>query len=110
MAGPRAAPRRIPVKRPAVLALASLVVAVAASGKRAKLVVFDLETLKATREVDTGEGPDAVLYVATTKEVWAFNGKAKTVTCVDAATLEVKATIALEGKPELAVEHAEKGL
>ena len=83
---------------------------VAAAGKRAKLVVFDLETLKATREVDTGEGPDAVLYVATTKEVWAFNGKAKTVTCVDAATLEVKATIALEGMPELAVEHAEKGL
>jgi DNA-binding beta-propeller fold protein YncE len=82
----------------------------ATSGKSDKLVVFDLETLKVVKQVDTGQNPDALLYVSATKEVWSFNGKSANVTCVDAASLEVKATIALDGKPELAVEDAEKGL
>ena len=82
----------------------------ATSGMKNKLLVFDLDTLKVTKEVDTGENPDAVLYVSATNEVWSFNGKSTNVTCVDASTLEVKATIPLEGKPELAVEDAGKGL
>jgi len=82
----------------------------ATSGQKHKLIVFDLETFKAIKDVETGQGPDALLFVPAIKEVWTFNGRAKSVTCVDATSLEVKATIPLEGKPEAPVDHAEKGL
>ena len=82
----------------------------ATSGARARLLAFDLETFKVQKEIETGQGPDALIYLPSTGEVWTFNGRGKSVTCVDAATLEVKATIALDGKPEAAVDHAEKGL
>jgi DNA-binding beta-propeller fold protein YncE len=82
----------------------------ATAGRKAKLMVFDLETFKVSKEIDTGKNPDALLYVRSAKEVWTFNGQSKDVTCVDASTLELKATIRLEGKPEAAVEHAAKGL
>lgn len=81
----------------------------ATSGQKNKLIVFDLETFKVTKEIETGQNPDGILFVASVKEVWTFNGRSKNITCVDAATLEVKATIALEGKPEAAVDHVEKG-
>src|SRR5581483_5247627 len=42
------------------------------SGKNNKLVVFDLETLKTTNTIDTGVGPDAVLYVSSVGEVWTM--------------------------------------
>ncbi|HXX94737.1 MAG TPA: hypothetical protein VEN81_13980 [Planctomycetota bacterium] len=82
----------------------------ATAGQKNRLVVFDLETFKVTQEIETGQNPDGLLYVASVKEVWSFNGRGKNVTCVDVATLAVKATIALEGKPELAVEDPEKGM
>src|SRR5436190_7923421 len=41
---------------------------------------------------------------------WSSDVCSSDLTCVDAASLEVKATIALEGKPELAVESPDKGL
>jgi DNA-binding beta-propeller fold protein YncE len=82
----------------------------AAAGKKNRLIAFDLESLKTVKEIETGEGPDVVAAVNSTKEIWCFNGKAHSVTCVDAASLEVKATIKLEGKPELAVEDTDKGL
>jgi DNA-binding beta-propeller fold protein YncE len=82
----------------------------ATAGRKAKLIVFDLETFKVSKEVETGKNPDALLYVRSAREVWTFNGQSRDVTCVDASTLEVKATIRLEGKPEAAVEHEAKGL
>jgi DNA-binding beta-propeller fold protein YncE len=82
----------------------------ATAGRKNKLIVFDLETFKVTKEVDTGGNPDALLYVSSTKEVWTFNGQGKNATCVDASTLEVKATIKLDGQPEAAVEAVEKGV
>src|SRR5439155_2650948 len=82
----------------------------ASAGKKNRLEVFDLATWKTTKEVLTGDDPDAVLYVSATKEVWALNAKSGNVTCVDSSSLEVKATIALGGTPEFAVEHAAKGL
>lgn len=80
------------------------------AGAKNRLLVFDLDTFKVTKEIETGANPDALLYVASQKEVWCFNGRGRNATCVDVATLEVKATIALEGKPELSVEDPEKGL
>lgn len=82
----------------------------ATAGAKARLVVFDLESFKVLKEVETGQGPDGILYVAAQKEVWTFNGRGKSITCVDASTLEVKATISLGGKPEAAAEDPEKGM
>ena len=58
----------------------------------------------------TGEGPDALLYVSTTKEVWTMNHRAGTITCVDASSLEVKATIEVGGALEFAQEYVAKGM
>lgn len=82
----------------------------ATSGKKSALIVFDPTTFKSTKEIKTGEGPDALIYVAATKEVWTMNHKAGTITCVDASSLEVKATIEVGGKLEFAVEYPAKGL
>jgi DNA-binding beta-propeller fold protein YncE len=82
----------------------------ATSGAKNKAFVFDLESLKSAGEVKTGGNPDAVLAVTTTKEIWTFNGKSGDVSCIDPASLEVKATIKLPDKPEFAVEYPEKGM
>ncbi|HLY76169.1 MAG TPA: YncE family protein [Planctomycetota bacterium] len=82
----------------------------ATAGRKNRLIAFDLETYKTQKEIETGQNPDALLYVASVGEVWTFNGRSKNISCIDASTLEVKATIALGGKPEAPVEHPEKGL
>jgi DNA-binding beta-propeller fold protein YncE len=82
----------------------------ASSGAKNRLLVFHTESFKVEKEIETGQNPDGLLYVPEVKELWCFNGRGKNVTCVDAATLEVKATIALEGKPEAAVDNPAKGL
>lgn len=82
----------------------------ATAGTKNKLIVFDLETLKTTKEIATGKKPDACLYVSTTKEVWTMNGKDGTVTCVDPSTLEVTKSIEVGGKLEFAVESPSRGL
>ena len=83
----------------------------ASAAKNNVLVVFSLETLKKTKEIRTGDNPDAVLYVASTKEVWVFNAASNDVTVVDPVTLELKkAAIKLDGKPEGAVEHPGRGI
>lgn len=94
----------------AAIALPEIHRGFATSGPKSRLIVFDTESFKSVKEIETGQNPDGLLYVQTTKEVWCFNGRGKNVTCVDAATLDVKATIALEGQPEAAVENPEKGL
>jgi DNA-binding beta-propeller fold protein YncE len=80
----------------------------ATAGKKQKLIAFDLETLKVVKEIDTGAGPDAVLYVASVDEVWSMNHRAGTVTCVDVKSLEVKATIEIGGALEFAVELGDR--
>jgi DNA-binding beta-propeller fold protein YncE len=82
----------------------------ATAGRKNRLIAFNLETFKTEKEIETGQNPDALLYVTSAGEVWTFNGKSKSISCVDASTLEVKATIPLDGKPEGPVEHPEKGL
>jgi YVTN family beta-propeller protein len=82
----------------------------ATSGAKNKMIVFELDSLKSAGEVKTGGNPDAIIEVTSAKEIWSFNGKSGDVSCVDPATLAVKATIALPGKPEFAVEYLAKGL
>ena len=73
------------------------------NGKAGTVTIFDLKTLKPLDEVKvTGENPDAILYDAPSKQVFAFNGRSGNVTVLDGATGKVKATVALGGKPEFA--------
>src|SRR5262249_52980265 len=81
----------------------------ATSGRKNELVVFDPTTFKTDKTVATGTGPDAILWVATTKEVWVMNHRGGNVTCVDPASLEVKATIEVGGTLEFAAEWLEQG-
>ena len=77
-------------------------------GKSNTAVIFDLKTKRIIRQVKTGTNPDAILYEPTYKKVYTFNGKSNDATVFDALSGEIKATIALGGKPEFAAAD-EKG-
>jgi DNA-binding beta-propeller fold protein YncE len=74
------------------------------NGRTSNATIFDLKTLAKVGEVKTGENPDAILYEPKSHRVLAFNGRSKDVTVIDAKAGTVAGTLALEGKPELAVE------
>jgi DNA-binding beta-propeller fold protein YncE len=73
------------------------------NGRESKASIVDLKTLKTLSKVDTGENPDAILYIPGHQEVYAFNGRGKSATVFGARTGKVVATIPLSGKPEFAV-------
>lgn len=81
----------------------------ASNGKEAKVSVVDLETLKTISKVETGENPDAILYEAGRREVYAFNGRGKSVTVFEASSGTIVATIPLSGKPEFAASDPAAG-
>jgi YVTN family beta-propeller protein len=64
------------------------------------VVVFDRGTLATVTTIAAGTGPDSILFEPATQTVWAFNGRSKDATVIDAATQKVVATIALPGRPE----------
>ena len=72
------------------------------NGRENKASIVDLKTLKLVQKVDTGENPDAILYVPSRHEVYTMNGRGKSATVFDAQTGKVVATVPLEGKPESA--------
>ncbi|MBF0472496.1 MAG: YncE family protein [Nitrospirae bacterium] len=72
-------------------------------GKTNTAVIFDLKTLKKIGQVKTGDNPDAILYEPASHWVFVFNGKSKDVTIFEAKTGLIVKTLALSGKPELAV-------
>jgi DNA-binding beta-propeller fold protein YncE len=74
------------------------------NGRTSNSTIFDLKTLKPVGEIKTGENPDMILYEPRSHRVLAFNARSKDVTVIDAKAGTVAGTIALEGKPELAVE------
>src|SRR5204863_2451585 len=67
------------------------------------VTIFDLKTLKATSTVATEMNPDDITYDAVSKRVFAFNGRSRSASVIDAKTGMVVATIPLPGKPEFAV-------
>jgi DNA-binding beta-propeller fold protein YncE len=76
----------------------------ASSGGANSVVVFDLGTLQTRQEVKvSGVNPDAILFDEGSGNLYTFNGKSANATVFDAASMTVKATIALSGKPEFAV-------
>jgi YVTN family beta-propeller protein len=75
------------------------------NGKGDSITVFDLDSLRAIREVKIpAHNPDAILYEPSGKHVFTFNGKSKDVTVLDASTLAFVATIPVPDKPEFAVD------
>ncbi len=72
------------------------------NGRENKAGIVDLKTLQTLSKVDTGENPDAILYVPAHEEVYTFNGRGKSATVFDAKSGKVLATIKLSGKPEFA--------
>ena len=71
-------------------------------GGAGKIVIFDLKTLKPIGTVPAGTNPDAILYDGVSKRVFAFNGRSKDATVIDAAEGRVLSTFAVGGKPEFA--------
>lgn len=74
----------------------------ASNGREAKASIVDLQTLKTLSKVETGENPDAILYVPGHKQVYTFNGRGHSATVFEAESGTVVATIPLPGKPEFA--------
>ena len=73
------------------------------AGAAGTIVVFDLKTLARLKEVkSTGENPDAIIYDPATRRVFAFNGRGRNATVIDAVSNEVIGTIPLDAKPEFA--------
>ncbi|HEY8084650.1 MAG TPA: hypothetical protein VIE69_03475, partial [Methylophilaceae bacterium] len=68
------------------------------------VTVFSLTDLHVLSTIPiAGENPDAILYDASSKRVYTFNGRSGDITVIDAVNLKVLATIAVGGKPEVAV-------
>jgi YVTN family beta-propeller protein len=67
------------------------------------VVVFDRANFSTVATIPAGTNPDAIIYEPATKSVWAFNGRSKNITVIDAASRKVIATIDVPGKPEFAV-------
>ena len=75
----------------------------ASAGAAGTIVVFDLKTLARLKDIkSTGENPDAIIYDPATRRVFAFNGRGRNATAIDAVSNEVIGTIPLDAKPEFA--------
>ncbi len=73
------------------------------AGAAGTIVVFDLRTLARLKDIkSTGENPDAIVYDPASRRVFAFNGRGRNATVIDAVSNEVVGTIPLEAKPEFA--------
>jgi DNA-binding beta-propeller fold protein YncE len=74
------------------------------NGRSSTVTIFDTGTLATLSEVkSTGENPDAIIYDPASRRVFAFNGRGKSATAIDASAGTVAGTIPLDGKPEFAV-------
>ena len=68
-----------------------------------RVTAFNLLSLTTVKDIPTDSGADAVAYDVVSHRVFSINGKAQTVTVIDAATGGIAATIPVGGKPEFAV-------
>jgi DNA-binding beta-propeller fold protein YncE len=72
----------------------------ASNGGEAKVSIVDLKSLATSSKVPTDEGPDAILYEPGHEEVYAFNGRAHSLTVISATSGQVVTSVKLPGKPE----------
>ena len=73
------------------------------AGRDNQVVIFDLKTLATIGTAKTGTNPDGILYEPSTQQVFAFNGRSKNATVINAKDGSVVSTIELGGKPEFPV-------
>jgi len=64
------------------------------------VVVFDRTSFAKVASIPAGTNPDGIIFEPRTNTVWAFNGRSKDVTVIDAENRSVIATVFLPGKPE----------
>jgi DNA-binding beta-propeller fold protein YncE len=76
-------------------------------GKAAKVLIFDLKTMKVIQEVAAGKNPDAIIYDPASSRVFAFNGGSNSATAINAADGTIAGTVDLGGGPEFAVADGE---
>ncbi len=75
-----------------------------------QVVSFDLKTLVVKDKIAAGTNPDGILYDPFSKRVFAFNGRSKDATAIDASSGKVAGTISLPGKPEFPASDGKGGL
>jgi DNA-binding beta-propeller fold protein YncE len=73
------------------------------NGRGNNITIFDMKTMKATGTVTAEMNPDDICYDRGSQRVFAFNGRSRSATVVDAKSGTVAATIPLPGKPEFSV-------
>jgi DNA-binding beta-propeller fold protein YncE len=71
-------------------------------GDAAKVVVFDIATLKVTGEIKTEADADSIIYDPASKLVFSFNGEPHTVSVIDPAKGALVKSLPLGGGPEFA--------
>jgi DNA-binding beta-propeller fold protein YncE len=72
----------------------------ATSGDDRSVVMFDLKTFKALKQIPAAEDADAILYDAASNRVFTLNGDAHSSTVIDPRVGSVIANLPLGGKPE----------
>lgn len=70
------------------------------NGLSASVSVFDLKSLKKTRDIPAGKKADAIIYDPASRRIFAFNGDDESVTVIDPARETVVTTLKLGGGPE----------
>jgi DNA-binding beta-propeller fold protein YncE len=65
-----------------------------------QVIAFDPKTFVTLAKIPAGTNPDGIAYEPVTNTVWAFNGRSKDATIIDASQKKAIGTIALPGKPE----------
>jgi YVTN family beta-propeller protein len=74
------------------------------NGKDSSVTVFDLKTLKELAVIKLqASKPDAILFEATSKRVFVFNGGSNNAVAIDVVKNTVVGTVALGGRPEFPV-------
>jgi DNA-binding beta-propeller fold protein YncE len=72
-------------------------------GDAAKVIVFDIASLKVTGEIKSEPDTDSIIYDPASKHIWTFNGDSKDATVIDPAKQTVVKTLPLDGAPEYPV-------
>ena len=72
-------------------------------GAQAKVIIFDLKTLKVIGEAKADKDADSIVYDPASKRVFSMNGDPHNATVIDAKSGDAVGTIDLGGGPEFAV-------
>jgi DNA-binding beta-propeller fold protein YncE len=72
-------------------------------GDGAKVVMFDVTSLKVTGEIKTEKDADSIIYDPASKKIFSFNGDPHSATVIDPVAGTVVKTLTMGGGPEFAV-------